>query len=157
MKTRSAFALVVGLSLCLSLPLQAANVQLRAAGNYGAAYVGLLYGLVNPATGAWYEGQDLFGGASTTWQVVADTGSSTCLMGVSTQDAYGTAAGLPYQPGVTFSDIGFGGSEVFDVIGPVQMRVAGQRQAINDSENHSLYSPVGLPNMRMAALNSAEP
>lgn len=141
-----------------AVPVFAEDVHLQAAGPIGLGYVGIYYGLTNPSTGTWYEGEDLFGNTSTTWLAVADTGASACILGKSTQDAYALRTAIPLQPypDVHFSDVGFGGTEDFAVTEPVGIMVANFKSADNDTENHSLYYPVGPigvnpPATRMAA------
>jgi len=135
-------------------PLGADDVHLAAAGPMGLGYVGLLYGLADPASGQWYVGSDLFGSDSRTWVGVADTGSSATLLGVSTQDAYVAydGVGLPLEPypQVQFGDEGFGGTETFAVTEPIQIRIADFKTAfdsgnLEDPALFSAYGPVGGP------------
>ncbi|MCD6377470.1 MAG: retropepsin-like domain-containing protein [Planctomycetes bacterium] len=149
---------IAAIFIISTVPIFAEDMHLQAAGPIGLGYVGIYYGLANPSTGTWYEGEDLFGNTSTTWLAVADTGSSACILGKSTQDAYALRTAIPLQPypDVHFSDVGFGGMEDFAVTEPVQIMVADFKSADNDTENHSLYYPVGPigvnpPATRMAA------
>lgn len=147
-------AVLAGVVLSAALPAaRAADVQYEAPGPTGVGYVGVLYGLVDPAGGTWYAGEDMLGQTSTTWHAVADTGASGCLLGASTLDAYGGV--IPIQSGVTFTDEGFGGTEDFDVTEPLTLMVAGQQEAYADSENHSLYTDYGT--MTMAASRRPPP
>ncbi|NIA06360.1 MAG: PEP-CTERM sorting domain-containing protein [Actinobacteria bacterium] len=154
-----------GICLCLALLLCnssgfAADSYLESAGPVGLGYVGLYYGLVNPADDQWYVGEYVPDFPSTSWLAVADTGASACIMGVSTQTAYLLGGGgIPLQsyPAVKFTDEGFGGFEDFAVTEPVRLMVAGQAAASGDTENHSYYSaygPIGggePPSITMAA------
>ena len=135
-----------------------ADTYLESAGPIGLGYVGMYYGLVNPANGQWYEGEGLFGTPSTTWHAVVDTGASANIIGGSTQAAYDDP-GIPLEqyPNVKFTDEGFGGFEDFAVTEPVRLMIAGQAEANDDPENHSLYTAYGPidsgdpPSITMAA------
>jgi len=144
-------------------PAGAADVSLHAAGPVGLGYVGMYYGLADPADGSWYVGADFFGLPTTAWMAVADTGASGCILGKSTQQAYldAGAGGIPLQPypQVHFTDEGFGGTVDFAVTEPVQVMIADFRTAdvSANPENPALYQPYGPaggpepPSLRMAA------
>lgn len=151
----------VALTFCAVLVLASSHViaddaHLQAAGPIGVGYVGIYYGLVDPGGETWYQGEDFMGGTSTTWQAVVDTGSSACMLGTATQAAYSSFTSIPLQPGVTFTDEGFGGFEDFAVTEPVRLMICGYETAYGDPENHSLYSaygPIGVapPSITMSA------
>ncbi len=154
MKARNRVAALIlsGLVLWGNASAVAEDAHLQAAGAIGLGYVGMYYGLTNPAGGAWYEGEDIMGSPSTTWLAVVDTGASATILGRSTQEAYYAGTAIPMQdyPAVKFSDIGFGGTEDFAVTHPVQVMLAGQKAAAGDTENHSLYTAY-TPSMTLAA------
>ena len=146
-RLRALIVIVWAVGVFAAGPVRAADVHFEAAGPISLGYVGLYYGLVNPADDSWYVGSDIFGSDSTTWMAVADTGASASLLGATTQLAYGSP-GIPLQPGVTFQDEGFGGFVDFGVTQPIRLMVAGMKVADEDTENHDLYSaygPIGSP------------
>ncbi len=157
MKARAYAAAIVlsGLVLWMNASVVAEDVHLQAAGPVGLGYVGMYYGLVNPAGGAWYEGEDLLGSPSTTWLAVVDTGASATILGKSTQEAYAAGTPIPLQlyPDVKFTDVGFGGTEDFAVTQSLQVMLAGQKAAAGDTENLNLYTAY-TPAMTLAASRS---
>ena len=146
----SACAVAAATALVVALPCAgAADHHYQAAGPVSLGYVGMYYGLVDPNTGVWYSGEGWVGSVSTTWHAIVDTGSSACLLGKMTQDAY-DAPGIPLEPypDVKFTDEGFGGFVDFAVTKPVRLMIAGQTAAAGDTENHALYTaygPIGGP------------
>ena len=155
-RARAAVLALSGLVFLINTSAIAEDVHLQAAGPVGLGYVGMYYGLVNPADGSWYEAKvdDFMGGfdISTTWLAVVDTGASACILGKSTQDAYAAGTPIPLQPypAVKFSDVGFGGTADFAVTQSVQVMLAGQKAAEGDTENHALFS-AHTPAITMAA------
>jgi len=151
--------------LCLGgrKPARADHVVLRAAGPVGLGYVGLLYGLVDPADGSWYLGADLFGSPSRAWVAIGDTGASASILGMTTQESYAAwdGVGIPLEdyPEVKFTDVGFGGTVDFAVTKPVDVMMADFKTAFEsgDPENPGLYGLYGpytgpaSPATRMAA------
>ncbi len=162
------FALALALLVLpgrLCRPAQAGDVHVPASGAIGLGYVSVYYGLVDPATGQWHIGasDDLFGGTSTrSWMGFVDTGASTCILGVTTQQAYedwdGTGIPLQPYPDVKFVDEGFGGVTEFAVTDPVRLMIADFKTAdMGDPENPWLYTAYGVvggpqpPSIHMAA------
>ncbi|MDY7010132.1 MAG: aspartyl protease family protein [Planctomycetota bacterium] len=153
---RAAVLILTGLIFLINTSVVAEDVHIQAAGPIGLGYIGMYYGLVNPADGNWYEAQvdDFMGGfdTSTTWLAVVDTGASASILGKSTQIAYDAGTPIPLQlyPDVKFTDIGFGGTVDFAVTEPVQVMIAGQKAATGDTENHALFNAY-TPAITMAA------
>jgi len=146
----------------LAGPAPAADLHVDAAGPIGSAYVGLLYGLVDPADGSWYTAtiSDWFDTyVSTSWGAAVDTGASACVMGKTTQELYaGSGDPIPVAPGVVWQDEGFGGTADFSVSEPVGMMIADFALMDGDTEDHSRYAPYGPigspePTIRMALAN----
>lgn len=149
MRNRRLLAPVLALcSLVWAAQVQAADEYLQAAGPIGIGYVGMYYGLAD-TFGNWYAATDLLGfDTSTSDLAIVDTGSSACTLGRTAVDAYAAYSppGIPMQSGVTFNDVGFGGTAAFDVTQPLQLMLAGYKTAAPDPENHSYftsYGPVG--------------
>jgi hypothetical protein len=125
---------------------------------------GLLAGLGNPATNDVYASEgsfdplgdfisDILGddfdeylemhfggssGSSFSIVMVADTGASGILLSAQTRDALS----LPMS-GETFSDVGIGGVELFDVSQSTRLFVAGSGVGVAESDNLANYSAVG--------------
>ena len=163
-RTIAAVFILSGLILLVGAPAGAEDVYLEAAGPTGIGHVGMYYGLINPADGSWYEAdlEDFLGipYISRTWTAVVDTGASACILGKTTRDVYeflGTV--IPMQDGVSFTDVGFGGTVDYDVTEPVRMMLAGQKDACDDPDDlsrYTAYGPVGEsvpppPTITMAA------
>jgi hypothetical protein len=132
-------------SLVWAAPAQAADEYLQAAGPQGLGYVGMYYGLAD-TSGNWYAASDLLGfDISTSDLAIVDTGSSACTLGRTSIDAYAAYSppGIPLQSGVTFNDVGFGGTAAFDVTQPVQLMLSGMKTAAPDPENHSYFTNCG--------------
>ncbi|HET6430151.1 MAG TPA: hypothetical protein VFJ30_17175, partial [Phycisphaerae bacterium] len=124
---------------------RAADVYVQASGPIGAAYVGILYGLTDPADGSWYSAT-IDGWpepiVSTSWTAIVDTGASACLIGTTTQGLYADEGNpIPVTPGVTWQDEGFGGTADFAVSEPVRMMIADFSLMEGDTEDHSQYAP----------------
>jgi hypothetical protein len=166
MRRIAALLVLLGIVLAAGISAWAEEVSLEAAGPIGAGYVGIFYGLVDPAEGSWYVGSDFGGGASRTWMAVVDTGSSACILGTTTQLAYEVwdGVGLPLQPypDVKFTDVGFGGSQDFAVTEPLQLMMADFKTAYSAYEEglpedlglYTGYGPIGgaePPTVKMAA------
>ncbi len=112
---------------------------------------GLLGGLASPATGEFYTAPgftdpfgDVFGdgtGDATdvfSIAMVADTGASGIVLSDATQEALM----LPLT-GEVYSDVGIGGTELFDVTSPLRMMLAPSRIGAAGSETMSYYSSAG--------------
>jgi hypothetical protein len=89
-----------------------------------------------PGASKPYIGTDIGGIKTFNISAFLDTGSSGMLISKATADALG----LPTAPGVTFSDVGVGGSDKFNVSEPVVARIAPTTAV--DVDNLNTYKTV---------------
>ncbi len=110
-----------------------------------------------PTAGDLYKYENvIFGGTSINVQPFLDTGASTLIISDATADLLRTnisqpSTALPRTPGVQFSDVGVGGSTVFDVTPPLGVRIApsSSEQVDNPATYTTVYNQAYAP-MRIA-------